>query len=79
VNIKQIIFDETKKILINKGYSEIKLTLESTFLGDLPMDSLDLATLIVSLEITTGLDPFKQGFKTFHSLEQLILLYEQAS
>jgi acyl carrier protein len=45
----------------------------------LPMDSLDLATLIVILEINTGLDPFREGFKTFHNVGQLIELYESAS
>ena len=79
MNMTQIIIDETIKILKNKGYSDIELSLTSTFLGDLPMDSLDLATLIVSLEIITGLDPFKAGFKTFHNVELLISLYENVA
>ena len=79
MNITQIIIDETIKILKNKGHSDIELSLTSTFLGDLPMDSLDLATLIVSLEIITGLDPFKAWFKTFHNIEQLVSLYENVA
>jgi acyl carrier protein len=75
-NILQTIIDETKQILAQKGQRDNEITVDTVFLTDLPMDSLDLATLIVSLEINTGLDPFRTGFKTFHSVGQLVELYE---
>jgi acyl carrier protein len=76
--IKEQIFTETKKIITEKGLDCPEIKLDSRFLLDLPMDSLDLATLIVTLEMSLELDPFSQGFKIFHTVEQLIELYEQA-
>ena len=78
-NLSQTIIDETRQIIEQKGASCPDITADTQFLQDLPMDSLDLATLIVSLEINTGLDPFREGFKTFHNVGQLIKLYESAS
>lgn len=78
-NILQTIIDETKQILAQKGESNTDINVDTAFLTDLPMDSLDLATLVVSLEINTGLDPFRAGFKTFHSVGQLVELYESVS
>lgn len=74
-DIKNLIIEETRRVIAEKGTDCPSITLESEFLNDLPMDSLDLATLIVSLEISTGLDPFREGFKTFHTVGELISLY----
>jgi acyl carrier protein len=78
-NLSQTIIDETRQVIEQKGISCPDITLDTSFLQDLPMDSLDLATLIVSLEINTGIDPFREGFKTFHNVGQLVELYESAS
>lgn len=78
-NLKNLIIEETRKIITEKGVDCPTITLNSEFLNDLPMDSLDLATLIVSLEISTGLDPFRDGFKTFHTVDELINLYTEAN
>lgn len=50
---------------------------ESTMLlgGGLPIDSLDLATLIVELEEITGYDPFHAGFIEFRTAGELSRLY----
>ena len=52
---------------------------ESTQLlgGDLPIDSLDLATLVVELEQVTGRDPFVAGFIDFRTAGELSSLYAQ--
>ena len=44
---------------------------ESTTLlgGALPIDSLDLAALVVELEQITGRDPFQAGFTDFRTAE----------
>jgi acyl carrier protein len=78
-NLADIILKETRQIIENKAEVCPEITVESEFLVDLPMDSLDLATLIVTLELTTGIDPFRDGFKTFHSIAELIALYEGAA
>ena len=52
---------------------------ESTRLlgGDLPIDSLDLAALVVELEQVTGRDPFQAGFIDFRTVGELSRLYSQ--
>ncbi|MBI1674474.1 MULTISPECIES: phosphopantetheine-binding protein [unclassified Shewanella] len=75
-NLNTTIIDETRRIIEAKGEICPNISLNNHFLNDLPMDSLDLATLIVSLEMSTGIDPFREGFKTFHTVGELINLYE---
>ncbi|MCG9737616.1 hypothetical protein L1D32_05550 [Shewanella insulae] len=77
--IADIIMKETRLIIENKGEICPDFDQQAKFLSDLPMDSLDLATLIVSLELNTGLDPFRDGFKQFHSIAELITLYENTA
>lgn len=43
--------------------------------GDLGIDSLDLATIVVELEERTGKDPFRDGFVTFETAGELAALY----
>lgn len=43
--------------------------------GDLPVDSLDLAALVVQLDELTGSDPFSEGFIEFHTVGELASLY----
>jgi acyl carrier protein len=43
--------------------------------GDLPVDSLDLAALVVQLEELTGCDPFSGGFIEFRTVGELASLY----
>ena len=52
---------------------------ESTTLlgGNLPIDSLDLAALVVELEEITGCDPFQAGFPDFRTAGELSRLYAQ--
>ncbi|MGQ9370215.1 acyl carrier protein [Azospirillum sp. ST 5-10] len=46
--------------------------------GDLGIDSLDLATVVVELEERTGKDPFREGFVTFQTAGELAALYAAA-
>jgi acyl carrier protein len=45
--------------------------------GDLPLDSMDLATVVLELETRTGYDPFKEGFINFRTVDELARLYVQ--
>ena len=45
------------------------------FEGVLPIDSLDLAALVVELEVTTGLEPFRDGLVEFHTVGELAALF----
>lgn len=65
----------TRKIIEQKGATCPELTADIDFLKDTPMDSLDLATLLVSLESELGKDPFREGFKHFTTVGELAALY----
>lgn len=43
--------------------------------GGLPIDSLDLAVVVVELESATGRDPFAQGFVEFRTVRDLVALF----
>jgi acyl carrier protein len=43
--------------------------------GQLPIDSLDLATIIVEMQEFTGRDPFKNGFSEFRTVGELATLF----
>lgn len=73
-----LIIDEAKKIILAKGKQVTKVNEQSAFLTELQMDSLDLATLIVVLEEMTKRDPFRDGFKSFHTVGELAALYEHS-
>ena len=77
-NISELIKEELKKIFATKGTAFPAINPETIFLVDLPMDSLDLATLIINLEERTGKDPFRDGFKDFKSFADLCTLYSNA-
>ena len=63
----------------SKGASAPKVTEFSLLLGgDLPIDSLDLATIVVQLEEVTGYDPFSHGFIEFRTAGDLARLYAKS-
>lgn len=43
--------------------------------GGLPIDSLDLAGIVLRLEEAVGYDPFKEGFIEFRTAGELATLY----
>jgi acyl carrier protein len=74
-HIERIIGD----IAAAKGASKPPRVHESMRLlgGELPIDSLDLAGILVQLESVTGYDPFKEGFINFRTVGELARLYER--
>lgn len=66
------------RIAASKGTTAPKIVANTALLGGgLPIDSLDLATLVVELEQATGRDPFKEGFVDFRTAGELARLYRQ--
>ncbi len=66
-------------IASSKGASVPKLTESTLMLGDaLPIDSLDLASIVVRLEEVTGYDPFSEGFIEFRTASELARLYAKS-
>jgi acyl carrier protein len=65
-------------IAASKGLAAPKIDPNMQLLGGgLPMDSLDLAALVVELEMVTGYDPFKAGFINFRTAGELAKLYQR--
>ena len=61
-----------------KGLAPGHIEASSVMLGEaLGIDSLDLATLVVSLEEQTGLHPFEQGFVMFKTVGELVQLFSR--
>ena len=71
----EVILKATRDLLDRKGADTSALDETTRFLEDLPIDSLDLATLIVDLEERTGQDPFRAGFRSFTTIGDLAGLY----
>lgn len=71
-----VIEEELRRIVADKGASLPPLAAETVFLGaELPIDSLDLATLLVVLERRMARDPFRAGFRQFTTVGELAALY----
>jgi len=74
-----IVIAELQQILAGKGIDSCAVAPDSRLLDDLPIDSLDLATLIVTLEEQTGREPFKAGFRMFTTVGELAALFAEAA
>lgn len=75
----ELILDSLRDFLAEKNLP-VPATLgpDSAFLqGDLPMDSLDLAVLLLVLEEKVGHDPFRDGFKAFNTVADLAAIYAE--
>jgi acyl carrier protein len=67
-----------KEIAQSKGMPINAVTAKTELLGgDLPIDSLDLAGIVLQLEDATGYDPFKEGFIDFRTVGELARLYKR--
>lgn len=79
MNVEQIrttITQVIHRVVTERGHDMPELTGVTVLLGgDVPIDSLDLATIVVELESRFGKDPFKDGFIEFRTLDELVALY----
>jgi acyl carrier protein len=60
------------------GQSELPMDDISTLSGDLALSSLDIAQLVVQLEQTLGIDPFRSGTAPVQTFGELVAVYEKA-
>jgi len=64
------------QILDGKGSAPVCVSAETLLLdGAIPIDSLDLAQLVLELQSLTGRDPFEAGFIEFHTAGELASLF----
>jgi len=76
VSTLDLIRSEIIQILTDKGAPAGSVEADTPLLsGPLDIDSLDLATLVVTLEEKTGRTPFANGFVLFHTAGELARLF----
>lgn len=79
VEIYELICRRLNDITVAKESPHINIGRETVILdGSMPIDSLDLAAIVVELENVTGHDPFRDGFVNFRTVGQLASLYSGA-
>lgn len=65
-----------KEVAKQNGHDNLELTSKTVILSETPLDSLNLAEVVVRLETKTGKDPFSEGFVNFRTIGELAELYE---
>jgi acyl carrier protein len=74
--VTALIGTRIREIAAAKGAAAPAIAPETPlFEGQLPIDSLDLAGLVVELETTTGVEPFREGLVDFHTVGDLAALF----
>ncbi len=77
-DVMETIQTSLDEILKAKGMEPVKITPETKLLdGSVPIDSLDLAQLVLELQAATGSDPFADGFVNFESASELSSLFSR--
>ena len=66
------------RVLTDSGRPAKTIQPGDTLTGTLGLDSLDLAVLVVGLEQSLGVDPFRTGAQPVRSVEELVELYRSA-
>lgn len=74
---QDVIFEVIQGVLADKGNADAVVTAEAT-MGDLGLDSLDMATVVASLELELDHDPFAEATPTFANMGEFAKLYEGA-
>ena len=74
--IQSVIETTLNQILDGKGDGSVTLHGDTELLdGALPIDSLDLAQIVLELQSLTGRDPFEAGFIEFRTVGELAALF----
>ena len=75
--LRQTIVDSINQVRTDSGRESLSASDSDTLTGELGLDSLDLAVLVVSLEKSLGVDPFRDGSVTARTLGELAAVYQQ--
>ena len=76
--LRQSIVDTINKVRTDSGRESLDMKDSDGLMVELGLNSLDLAVLVVSLEKSLGVDPFRDGSGTARTLGDLVTVYEQA-
>jgi acyl carrier protein len=79
VDVDALIRKSVSERIKEKGLAVPELTAETRMLGgELPLDSLDLATILIEMQAELGHDPFAEGFVEFRTIGELATLYRKS-
>ena len=76
--LRETIVDIINKVRTDSGREAIDPKDDEALVGDIGLDSLDLAQLVAELEHAIGVDPFRDGSATARTLGELVGVYEKA-
>ncbi len=77
--VRQVLVKTINKVRTDLGREELTPQDSDALTGEIGLDSLDLAVLVVSLEKEFGVDPFRDGSATARTLGDLVDVYSKAS
>ena len=76
--VQTVIRDIITRILSDAGRPTSEIQDSQSLTGDLELDSLDLAVLVVGLEQELHVDPFREGAAPVQTVGELAALYEKS-
>jgi sugar O-acyltransferase (sialic acid O-acetyltransferase NeuD family) len=77
-NVRDTVADVINTILRDTGRETRAFANQDILMGNIGLDSLDLAVMTVSLEQRTGQDPFRSGRGAVRSFGELVAVYEDS-
>ena len=77
-SVRDTVADVINTILRDTGREARTFANQDVLMGNIGLDSLDLAVMTVSLEQRTGLDPFRSGRGAVRSFGELVAVYEES-
>jgi acyl carrier protein len=76
-NVRETIADTINRVLTDTGRPRRQFDDQDTLTGTIGLDSLDLAVMVVALEQSLGVDPFREGAAPVQSFGELVRLYDE--
>lgn len=77
-NVRAEIVSAINKVRSDSGRNALTPVDDAALTGEIGLDSLDLAVLVVTLEKQLGIDPFRDGSKTAQTLGELVAVYAES-
>ncbi len=77
-SIRDNIVETINRVRTDSGREALEVKDTDALMGEAGLDSLDLAVLVVSLEKSLGVDPFRDGSATARTVGELVAVYAKA-
>ena len=76
-SVRSTVGQVINRVLTDTGRGSREFEDDDTLTGTIGMDSLDLAVMVVGLEQSLGVDPFRTGAHPVQTFGELVALYEK--